>query len=73
LKLTRHVEPVNIDPAKPNNFIKVSLKCGFETMENTPWTAKASGVLVMEKWPEKVKGLDEDEKVSKYREVSFTF
>ena len=67
---------MNIDPDKPNNFIKVSLKCGFDdALENTPWTAKASGVLVMEKWPEKVKGIaDEDEKVSKFREVSsFTF
>ncbi|KAF7633133.1 BTB domain-containing protein [Meloidogyne graminicola] len=45
----------------------VSLRCDFN--EQSDWVAKASGVLSMEKWPEKIKGKTEGERKSELREI----
>ena len=49
----------NAQQNKPITFIRVALYCGFN--EEGTWTVKASGVLTMEKWPEKVKSKDKDQ------------
>jgi hypothetical protein len=43
------------------------LRCDFNEQSN--WVAKVSGVLSMEKWPEKLKGKIDDEQKSEHKEV----
>jgi hypothetical protein len=55
------------DPGQVANFIKVTLLCDFN--ERSDWIAKVSGVLSMEKWPEKMKGKVDDDRKSEHKEI----
>uniref|UniRef100_A0A1I8BEK7 BTB domain-containing protein n=1 Tax=Meloidogyne hapla TaxID=6305 RepID=A0A1I8BEK7_MELHA len=55
------------DVGQVAHFVKVSLRCDFN--EQTNWIAKASGVLSMEKWPEKIKGKTEADRKSEHKEI----
>jgi hypothetical protein len=51
-------------------YLKVSLQCTHKEPERH-WTAKAAGILRLEKWPEKLKGKPEEEKKSnEHKEVA---
>jgi len=55
------------DVGQVSHFIKVTLRCDFTEQSN--WIAKASGVLSMEKWPEKMKGKSDAERKPEHKEV----
>uniref|UniRef100_A0A915NAL6 BTB domain-containing protein n=1 Tax=Meloidogyne javanica TaxID=6303 RepID=A0A915NAL6_MELJA len=55
------------DVGQVSHFIKVTLRCDFTEQSN--WIAKASGVLSMEKWPEKMKGKSDAERKPEHKEI----
>lgn len=65
LEFRKVMEPPVEDGNRDKCLLKVSLRSPFH--ENA-WSAKASGILTLEKWPEKVKGQSEQDQKSEHSE-----